>query len=724
MEIDLLEKKREFIALLDEESARRDEPQQQIMTEEFGIALTQVDKTPGIQEFYISDIDDRYRIDGIGVNDPDDDDIDPAFYLVITDFDSDTEAVGSLNMADVDRLVGKVSRAVETITDAKFLETQEDQWKTSILGNDIIRKLGSIPSFKIVIFSTRELRMRGGSFKSRTLLGKTVRTVVADIKYWAEYELSGQSSLEIDFVDSFGKGIPCLHASTHSSEIESYLLAIEGGFLAEIYATYGDRLLESNIRTFLSVKKDSVNDGMQFTIANNPNQFFAFNNGITATAVSVETSVNPETNCLELTKLTSLQIVNGGQTTASLKYARDKTGLNLDDIYVQVKLNVLKNEKVDPTEWANQEDKNHDIVRKIARYSNTQNKVSASDLESNHQLLIELERQIKALKTPPRGDNNYSEDWFFERSRGRYNNLFAYKRGAELNKLKAQYPRHQYLEKTKAAKYYLVFETDRYKKIPRGSWTINSKYGLVGATQACVGAQRAFEIFMAINKDKFQKTPGIISRIWASDFIAKIILYTQLDKAVNASPWYRAKKGYKAQTINYTLGLCAAALHQKGLVLDTRKIWQTQEVPDELLTQLVWFAKAVSEIIFTAHPNQSNPSQFAKYNIAWTCMEHLIAHVPSEIFSFVMPQEQWEKRLQDAAEMTHQQGDMYTWEQLVAKYSDRFGELEQHLKMEERYTREYGKLLDRLITKTPPSYQSGDGDLLKKMLIEACWEED
>ncbi len=723
MKIDLLEKKRELIALLDEESARRDEPQQQVMTEEFGLAFTNQDGAPGIQEFYIGDMDGRYQIDGIGMGDSDADE-DPAFHLVITDFDSDTEAVGSLNAADIDRLVGRVMRAVETITDPSFLETQEDQWKTSILGNEIVRKLGVIPNFKIVIFSTRELRMRGGSFKARTLLGKTVRTAVADIKYWAEYELSGQSSLEIDFIESFGKGIPCLHASTHSAEIESYLLAIEGKYLAEIYASYGDRLLESNIRTFLSVKKDSVNDGMQRTIANNPNQFFAFNNGITATAESVETAINPETNCLELTKLTSLQIVNGGQTTASLKYARDKTGLELEDIYVQVKLNVLKNEETEPNAWASQEDKNHDIVRKIARYSNTQNKVSASDLESNHKLLIELERQVKALKTPPRGDNNYSEDWFFERSRGRYNNLFAYKRGAELAKLKAQYPKHQYLEKTKAARYYLVFETDRFKKVPRGSWKVNPEAGLVGATQACHGVQRAFEIFMAITKERFEKTPGIISRIWASDFVAKAIIYIQLDKAVNASSWYRARKGYKAQTINYTLGLCAAALSQKGLALDTRKIWQTQEVPEELLNRLVWFAKAVSEIIFTADPSQSNPSQFAKYNIAWRYLEHLIENIPEELFSYAMPKDAWEERLGLAAEMSTQQGDMTLWEQLQTKYQSNFSALEQHLKMEERYTTEYKNLLQRLITKRPEPYKPGDGDLLKKMLIEACWEDD
>ena len=127
-----------------------------------------------------------------------------------------------------------------------------------------------------------------------------------------------------------------------------------------------------------------------------------------------------------------------------------------------------KNPETDPEQWAIKEDKNHDIVRKIARFSNTQNKVSASDLESNHQVLIELERQVKALKTPVRGDNKIFEDWFFERSRGRYNNPFAYKRGAELKKLKTQYPKHQYLEKDKrhAITWYLrQTDTKKYPEV-------------------------------------------------------------------------------------------------------------------------------------------------------------------------------------------------------------------------------------------------------------------
>ena len=99
-----------------------------------------------------------------------------------------------------------------------------------MLGYELLENLDSIQQFKIVIFSTRELRMRADTFKPKTLFGKTARTAVVDMRYWAEYELKGHASLEIDFPESFGSGIPCLKASTDSEDIESYLLAIPGVF--------------------------------------------------------------------------------------------------------------------------------------------------------------------------------------------------------------------------------------------------------------------------------------------------------------------------------------------------------------------------------------------------------------------------------------------------------------------------------------------------------------
>ena len=127
--------------------------------------------------------------------------------------------------------------------------------------------------------------------------------------------------------------------------------------------------------------------------------------------------------------------------------------------------------------------------------------------------------------------------------------------------------------------------------------------------------------------------------------LPKAIIYIALDKEINASHWYKERRGYKAQTVNYTLGLCVMKISKKGLVFDTRPIWQSQEVPVLVLQSMLAFARKVADIIFEAQPQQSNPSQFCKYNIAWTCLEHLIDEVPSDVFQMGVSREQWESRL-------------------------------------------------------------------------------
>jgi hypothetical protein len=723
MKIDLLEEKRNLLSFLKEEAGRRDEPQQRVMTDEYGLIYTEQDVAPDLNsELYIADINsDKFHLDGYGFRDPDSD-VDSSFQLIITDMDCDENNVGAFNASDVDRYVAKAIRAIQTITNKEFLITQEEQWPTHILGTHILDILEMIPSFRVVIFTTRELRIRSETFKVNELLGRPVKTSVVDIKYWAEYQNKGQISLEIDLIESFGVALPCLKASNKSADIDCYLLAIKGDYLADIYATYGDRLLESNIRTFLAVKRDSVNEGMQATLHRHPDQFFAFNNGITATAEKVVTRVDEINHQLEITNISNLQIVNGGQTTASLKYARDKNNLDLSEVYVQIKLNVLKNNEVKPEDWHRKNDENHDTIRKIARYSNTQNKVAASDLESNHQVLVALERHVKDLKTPKRGNNTYSEDWFYERSRGRYNNLFAYKTTTEKNKLKARYPKHQYLEKTTAARYFVAFEPCRYKKQSRGPWKIDDENGLVGATHASIGAQRAFDVFMGIAKGIYLDDPGSINRLWATDFVSKAITYMSLDVAIQKEVWYKNNKGFKAQTINYVFGIFAAKLHSRGLRFDTRKIWAGQVVPERLMQELILLAEKVATVIRKAHPRETNPTQFAKRELAWEAMQGLITSSSDIFLEYGISRVDWQTRLQEASENSIGHDDAKLWEKLYKKYYRRLRELHDELSKREKQL-QFKALFIRLNKRGGPEYDIGDGTLLKNALIGVNWEE-
>ena len=139
-------------------------------------------------------------------------------------------------------------------------------------------------------------------------------------------EESGKSreDIIIDFSSLPDGGLPCLPAFTGEGTYKSYLLAMPGTLVAELYDKYGERLLEQNVRTFLQFR-GKVNKGMRNTIQNSPEMFFAYNNGITSTAEKVITS---ELNGKVLiTSIKNFQIVNGGQTTASLFNTHQKTRL-------------------------------------------------------------------------------------------------------------------------------------------------------------------------------------------------------------------------------------------------------------------------------------------------------------------------------------------------------------------------------------------------------------
>ena len=102
-----------------------------------------------------------------------------------------------------------------------------------------------------------------------------------------------------------------------------------------------------------------------------------------------------------------MQIINGGQTTASLASARIKDGAALDHIYVQMKLTIIKNNDAE-------------FIRNISKFSNSQNKVTSADLNSNHPFYTRMEEFSRKIYAPPALGKTYQEIWFFERARGQY----------------------------------------------------------------------------------------------------------------------------------------------------------------------------------------------------------------------------------------------------------------------------------------------------------------
>ena len=187
-----------------------------------------------------------------------------------------------------------------------------------------------------------------------------------DINYLYNISEKSHIPIEIDF-KAEGFNVPCIISSCENEEYQSYIAIIPGKALAKIYEIFGSRLLEQNVRSFLQFT-GKINKGIRNTILKEPQMFLAFNNGIAATAESLELEKSENGNGLIISKVKDFQIVNGGQTTASIYHTLKKDKADISDIFVQLKLTKVKNK----TNFS-------DIVSRISEYANTQNKVSVSD---------------------------------------------------------------------------------------------------------------------------------------------------------------------------------------------------------------------------------------------------------------------------------------------------------------------------------------------------------
>ncbi|MCS2592217.1 AIPR family protein [Bacteroides thetaiotaomicron] len=136
--------------------------------------------------------------------------------------------------------------------------------------------------------------------------------------------------------------------------------------------------------------------------------FLAFNNGLAATADHIEL----DSTGRNIVKISNLQIVNGGQTTASIYHTWKKDKADISGIFVQAKISVIKRAE----EFA-------DIVSRISRYANTQNKVNDADFTANNAHLVAFEKLSRYILTPITEDSNIQTYWFFERARGQYKNF-------------------------------------------------------------------------------------------------------------------------------------------------------------------------------------------------------------------------------------------------------------------------------------------------------------
>ena len=418
-----------------------------------------------------------------------------------------------------------------------------------------------------------------------TWYNRPVITDVWDIRRLYQLSSSGkpQEPIDIDFLADFGTALPCLSSTSMDSDCKVHLAILPGSILADIYETFGGRLLERNVRAFLQAR-GKVNAGIRRTILEEPGRFLAYNNGISATASGVDI-VHLPGGGIGISRIRDLQIVNGGQTTASIHFVakrdRERSRVDLSKLFVQAKLTIVASSQL------------NDIVPLISRYANSQNKVNDADFEANSPFHVSVENYSRRAWAPAKEGDPRMTHWFYERARGQYADALAREPTTSKKRdFKLTNPMSQKFTKTDLARFMHCWE-----QLPH----IVSQ-----------GAEKNFRYF-TIEASKKQESP-----LTQRDFemiIAKAILYRQTERIVTQ----RAYGGYRANIVAYTIALMSQKV---GNAFDFDAVWSRQSIDADTADFLGNLSELVREVLLAA-PGNGNITEWCKKKECWTAVSDI-----------------------------------------------------------------------------------------------------
>lgn len=425
---------------------------------------------------------------------------------------------------------------------------------------------------------------KGDIPQSKEISGYKIYYRVVDINYLYQISEQSHAPISINFEEE-GWKVPCLHASTSNPDYEVYVSILPGKCLSSLYERYGGRLLEQNVRSFLQFT-GKINKGIRDTIKEKPHMFLAYNNGIAATADALE--LDDKGN---IRVISNLQIVNGGQTTASIYHTEKKDKADISDIYVQVKFSIIK-----------KKDEYTNIVSDISKYANTQNKVNNADFSANNPILVELEKVSRYVMTPVTLEKAIQTYWFFERARSQYKNI-RLKEGFTKSRQKAfdlKYPKNQMFTKVELAKYVNCFE-----EVYEGSKLV------IGPHVVVRGSEKNYVQFIAKNLPSSAKK---INNIYFEDTIAKAILFKTADELYGTKRKGNNIGELKSVVVPYTLGLLNHLVDGK---INLYKIWKNQKISESLANLLYSLMQQMNSFIINISPS-NNYLEWAKKEECWT----------------------------------------------------------------------------------------------------------
>jgi hypothetical protein len=523
---------------------------------------------------------------------------------IVVNFTNEPDVVDTLTNTQINDIGKRVARFFKSIGSSSFIESLEVTDPGRIAASEIDLYLKDALKFRILVFTDQVLSARVKKVSIEDILEKNTSMEIWDLERLRALDKSDSEYEEFTVdVQELGGGIRALPANVSEHGFSTYLGVMPAELLSAIYDEFGQRLLESNVRTFLDFRA-GTNRGMRKSLVTEPEHFFAYNNGITVTATAVETK-NEEGQLL-ITSLDNMQIVNGGQTTAAIYFSpREKGGIkgadktynysdiDLSKVYVQMKLTVINDKETSDVMKAN-----------IATYANSQNSIQQSDLVSNHPFHLNIEtRSRKQLM--PAGEHGLSTKWFYERARGQYSTQLRALSASQKRRFEAEYPKKQVFNKTDMAKYENTWRLKPY---------IVKK-----------GAQANLKALGTDIIKEFEKDEEAFGPVFYNDLVSKMLLFRMTDSAILNVGWYQEERGLKAEIVTYSIALLRHALLKKSKDINLSSIFKNQSVSESLLSSITSLAyeirRCITDFDFTG--GVTNPSEFCKSEKGWNKIQSI-----------------------------------------------------------------------------------------------------
>ena len=529
----------------------------------------------------------KYRVDGYAF-----DEFDGTMNLIIADYNG-TENHRLTNTAAL-QLFRQLMLFVEVALKTTLYKEIEISTPCADLVDLLRANAEKIRRYSLFVFTDGDMSSAIKTIDIKDYNGVPVEGQIWDVDrlYRICCSDSGRQIIEIDFTNYSDEGIPCIEASSAGTEqYRSYLGVISGEMLADIYDKYGSKLLEGNVRSFLSTKV-AVNKKIRNTILNSPQMFFAFNNGISCTAMDVQ--VNNTEHGRYITYAKDFQIINGGQTTASISNARYKDKAVLDHLYVQMKLTAI-----DRTT----QEESDELIRNISRSSNSQNKVSDADFFASHPFHRRMEQISRRMFAPAAEGAQYETKWFYERARGQYLQEQMRMTPAKKKQFELANPKNKVIKKTDLAKV-------------QNTWMGNPQV-------VSKGAQTNFNSFAEYIDEQWNRNEAQFNERYFQSTAALILMFQYLEKQIPKQAWYEG--GYRANIVYYTIALFRRLITQqfKGFELDLLQIWNKQGVPTPIAKNLLALSELVCLTITDPSRTIINVTQWCKRNDCWESVKRI-----------------------------------------------------------------------------------------------------